>query len=541
MSKCSNKLGYGRLRGLLLAVITVLMPVVHGQETEKTVIRSDAREPAFAKVLFYYYQNKPYDALAGLLANPKLSFNATGSINVMLGDLYSKYGLTREADVAVSRSVNSDVTASNRNDAWLHYGKLLYRTKQYELGLNFLSKPPIMLSPLQESERVVMLANMMMQASRQPEAIDLLSKAQTSSPYYYKLLKYNYALALLQKNNAELEKQEAAATKNKRSKAFASKVNLNKGAEALAILESLQQQTKTTKKEEDSSWALWRSKPSTNVPEFKEDLSVTPVDHQNLDDKIALSTAYLYLQQGKPQKAKNVLRTIRLDSAHSNTALLTSAHVYYQLKDYPLAFNFAAELGKRNGADPLVQEGWLLAARAIEETDPNKALQYYELIIALLRQQYANLNEVQQSLLDLNIMQEFRVVDSDPILIALPDIRRNQNAGIWAFLLDNGEIMRALQQVRQTYLLEQKLHTYIDRVAKLQQQPTAAANMGDINKLATMTNRLGVTLTRAKVQDQAAFVALAQEPLQERQDKVDFYLTEALLGKQRVQNWLKER
>jgi hypothetical protein len=66
-------------------------------------LRRDAREPSFAQVMYAYYQNKPYDALTTMLANRQLAFNSAGTGNILLSDLYTRYGLPREADAALTQ------------------------------------------------------------------------------------------------------------------------------------------------------------------------------------------------------------------------------------------------------------------------------------------------------------------------------------------------------------------------------------------------------------------------------------------------------
>jgi hypothetical protein len=44
----------------------------------------------------------------------------------LLGDLYTEFGLPREADVALSRVQAQDIPSSTRNMPWLRYGNFYF-------------------------------------------------------------------------------------------------------------------------------------------------------------------------------------------------------------------------------------------------------------------------------------------------------------------------------------------------------------------------------------------------------------------------------
>ncbi len=538
----------GTTKHVLLATLCLAPILSHSTPLEK---RSDSREPSFKQVMYHYYQNEPYDALTTLLSNRALEFNATGTVNVLLGDLYARYGLTREADVALSRATNSDVTASNRNTPWLRYGKLLYNTGQDALALNFLRKPPSLLNPLQESERVIMVANILLRQDRADEAIEVLQDYRTPSPFYRQLARYNLGLALLQPADINGKPMSDQEKERRTVLAIAMFEQLLDGKvpDIDPIIKPTRPQLKEDKpflsnpfrekkrslidnKDLGNASTLTQSALTRDI----EDDSITEDDRLNLRDKIALSLAYLYLSRDKAEQARLALRDVRLDSPYSNQALLTSAHVYYQLGDFGRAYNFATELSSRNNADPMVQEGWLLAARSLEDSKKNTdAIERYRQAIMLYKSQSSAISQLSRQVEQIDILRLFPVQTNDPILLDLPTIPNSPFAGLWAQLLDRPDVLSTLQQVRQTQVLQERTEDYGKRLQHLNGLATvdedAQIQLQDTQKL---YDKVFSDFRKAGLQDRKALIARIQLPLQQRQTQLDRYLTEALLGLQRL-------
>lgn len=511
--------------------------------------RRDAREPAFAQVMYQYYQNRPYDALTTLLSNRALEFNATGTVNVLLGDLYARYGLTREADAALSRATNSDVTASNRNMPWLRYGKLLNNTRQDSLALNFLRKPPALLTPLQESERVIMVANILTRQERVDEAIEVLQDYKTPSPFYRQLARYNLALALLQP--AMINGKPISDDEKKRRESIAIDIleKLRKGK--VEPIEQIVKPERPAPVPEKKLSHLLR-KPKQSLVENKdlgnastltasaltqdiEDDSITDDDRLNLKDKVALSLAYLHLTRNQAEKARVALRDVRLKSPYSNQALLTSAHVYFQLKDFQRAYNFATELANRDPADPMVQEGWLLAARALEELHQDQAEERYQQALQIYKAQTAAINLLSRQVEQIDILRLFPVDTRDPILLELPSIPKTPQAGLWAQLMDLPEVLSVLQQIQQTHVLQDRIAQYGQRIDRLNKSNQVSPDdQTSLKETLELYQKVRQDFQKAGLQDRKALIARVQQPLQQRQMQLDRYLTEALLGLQRL-------
>jgi hypothetical protein len=548
IKRCSRR---HQMRPLLLSLVSLFsLPVVHAAPvvTSSVIQQRDVRDAHFANALYYQYQNLPYDALTTFLGNPRLELQATGSMNVLLSDLYARYGLVREADAALSRVRGSDVLTSHRNAPWLRYGKLLYQNQQNALALNLLRQPPQLLTPAQDSERTIMVANILLREGRTDDAVELLQTYQTSSPFFRVMARYNLALALLRTESRPQQALTDAQVKQRRALAVDILDKLLNNQEPVIPTIVQPRQTETTDKSGILGLFARDNKPADlntptrlsylNVSSGGKDLEiedVTEVERLNLRDKIALSLAFLHLTDQKSGLARETLRNVRLDSPYSNQALLTSAHVFYQLGDFQRSYNFATELSRRHAADPLVQEGWLLAARALEEQKDPAARERYQEASRLYKAQTARINDLLASLEQQPVLSWFPTGDIDPVLLPVPALPQGEQAGLWAQLLDQTDILSILQQRRQTQLLNQRLSQYQQRLVSLESNRSMDAD----DKLRLVEarrqyERVKQQFEQAEQQDDIALKARIRAQLTVRQNYLARYLTESLLGLQRL-------
>ena len=538
----------GQISPLLLGVLS-MVSCASAQAANSITQQKDVRDAHFAHALYYHYQNQPYDALTTFLGNPRLELQATGSMNVLLSDLYARYGLVREADAALNRIRSSNVLTSHRNAPWLRYGKLLYQNQQNSLALNLLRQPPQLLTPAQDSERVIMVANILLREGRTDDAIELLQSFQTSSPFFRVMARYNLALALLRPESRPQQALTEAQVKQRRSLAIDILDQLLKNQEP--VIPVIVQSRQVIAAEKAGFFGLLSNKETKsadlNTPTRLSYLAVSndskdlefediiETERLNLRDKIALSLAFLRLTDQQSDLARETLRNVRLDSTYSNQALLTSAHVYYQLGDFQRSYNFATELSRRHAADLLVQEGWLIAARALEEQNDPQARERYSEASRLYKAQAARLNNLISSLEQRDVLSWFPTGQIDPVLLPPPSLPPGQQDGLWAQLLDQADILAILQQRRQTQLLSERLLQYEQRLLSLESNPSRDTDdklrLADSRKL---YERVKQQFEQAEQQDEIALKARIRVQLEQRQNYLARYLTEALLGLQRL-------
>ena len=530
--------------------VVALLGISTAQAANPVVQQRDVRDAHFANALYYHYNNQPYEALTTFLGNPRLELQATGSMNVLLSDLYARYGLVREADAALNRIRGSDVLTSHRNAPWLRYGKLLYQNQQNALALNLLRQPPQLLTPAQDSERTIMVANILLREGRTDDAVLLLQSYQTSSPFFRVMARYNLALALLRTESRPKQALTDVQIKQRRTLAIEIFDKLLKNQEP--TIPVIVQPRATDENEKTGLFGFLNrdNKPSNQdlntptrlryltVSSGSKDLEledVTETERLNLRDKIALSLAFLHLTDQKSELARETLRNVRLDSPYSNQALLTSSHVFYQLGDFQRSYNFATELSRRHAADPLVQEGWLIAARALEEQKNPAARERYQEASRLYKAQTARINDLLSSLEQRPVLSWFPTGQVDPVLLPAPALPAGEQDGLWAQLLDQADILAILQQRRQTQLLSQRLVQYQQRLLSLESnRNTDADDKLRLVEARRQYDRIKQQFEQAEQQDDLALKARIRAQLSLRQTYLARYLTESLLGLQRL-------
>jgi hypothetical protein len=548
---------------------------------EQLELRSDTREPKFAQVMYAYYQNRPYEALTTILADRQLSSNAGSTGNALVSDLYARYGLLRDADIALRRTNSGEMPASTLNGPWLSYASSLYKTGQDSLALNFMLDPPALLTPSQESERMVMVTNLLARTGDPEGSIVSLQSFKTQVHYYRKLARYNMALILLQKKKIEEGQSytpiELQVQKERETLAIRiledlvrdrvppllpiirpiasdiNPVNLNQVSQSTQVVKSDKKPTNDQgiikrlwgglgfRKPEQQS--LIERRQLTNSTTFTKsaltgadikDSSITDREMSNLNDKIALSLSYLRLLRDEPRLAKTALRNVQLDSPYSNKALLTSAHIYYQLKDYTRSFNFSNALIKRNPADSIVQEGWLLSASALEEQKDADAVERYRAAIDVYKVESSRIAQFDKDLESIDVLKIFPVEVSDPILLGLPKVQETLEMSLWAQLLGRSEIFTLVQQLRQIDLLQGKLAGYEKELAEIKAGKTTDVQKSEIKAAQELLNKLKSDFQQSAKNDKVALVAHIRASLRQKQFYLDHYLTESIFGLQRV-------
>ena len=412
-----------RLSVIALAVALLSQPAVAVDLKKRLDVSTDTREPEFGQIYYNYHMGRHFNALNQAIQDKDkgLFTSDDATTEILLGDLYTEFGLPREGDAALSRVQAQDIPSSTRNMPWLRYGKLLYQTGNDALTENYLRKPPSSLTTYQESERRLMLANILIRKKTYAEAISLLSEMRgegvTAS---YGL--YNLGIAYLQ------DKKTAAG------------------------LFSLSEVIRTTGDDDEG---------------------------KNLKDKASLAIAYKYLQDGNYPSARSALLRVRLEGPYSNSALLTLAYAHYLNKEYEAALPSTLELQSRNAADPAVQESFLLAGRIYEDVGAKtQALASYNIGALTLREQLAQLERValridESNWPDVLAPSKINTVDADPLnLKPIPATNNAITAGLFAKLFASPAFNEGFRQYQQLagmdVLLKERLRdiSALEEIAK---------------------------------------------------------------------------
>ena len=140
-------------------------------------VRQEASEVVQGITAYDFYQGNSFAALNEILlakAMGRIDDTATTS-ELLLGDLYTAFGMPDEADTTFSRMASRDMRTQTRNETLFRKGRLQYQQGNYFEAERILNVPlDTLITPL-EAERRVMLANVLMSRNEFEQARSLLS------------------------------------------------------------------------------------------------------------------------------------------------------------------------------------------------------------------------------------------------------------------------------------------------------------------------------------------------------------------------------
>ena len=386
-------------------------------------VSTDTREPVFGQIYYDYHMGQRFSALNAILLekNKGMFSDEDPETESILGDLYTEFGLPREADVALSRVQAQDIPSSTRNMPWLRYADYLSKLGNDVTTENYLRKPPQNLTNQQESQRRLLLSNVLIRKKNYAEAISLLldmpTKGATGS---YGL--YNLGVSYIQEGQVDL-----------------------------------------------------------GIKQLNDMIRLANNDNESLDlkDKAALTTAHRYLQDGNYAGARDSLVRIRLKGPYSNAALLALSYSYYLNNQYQEALPAALELHARNPADPAVQEAFLLASRIYEDVGANnQALSSYRVATMTLRDQLLELERTARRIDEEkwpDVLSPMRVNsnESDPLNIkVIPATNDAVIAGLFAKLFASSQFHAQFKSYRQLQRMQELLDVRLRDLAALEQVST---------------------------------------------------------------------
>lgn len=305
-------------RILLMAVaVATAVPAAAADLNKRLKVKEDVTEVIMGQIMYDFYLGQGFTSLNNILtakAEGLLSDDVTAT-EILLGDLYTAFGMPEAADNVFSRIITRDMRSDTRNETWFRQGRLKYRQGEYFEAERVLNVPisTLEITPL-EAERRVMLANVLMARNEFDRARDLLAPIPMSNALGM-YATYNMGVAHLRANRPE---------------------------EGIALLESVMT------------------------------LPVSDNETNALKDRAALAIGYSYLQSKSPEKAREALINVRLEGPFSNPAMLSLGYAHFLREDYKRALSFWLELMTRNPADSSVQEAMLLAPRAYEALQANQ-------------------------------------------------------------------------------------------------------------------------------------------------------------------------
>jgi tetratricopeptide (TPR) repeat protein len=332
-----------RLLTLAVALLGIAAPVAAADLRERLNVRQESSEVVIGETMYNFYLGDNFTALNHILlakAMGRIDESITTS-ELLLGDLLTAFGMPDEADNIFARIATRDTRSQTRNETMFRQGRLQYRQGNYFEAERILNVPLDTKMSTIETERRVMLANVLMTRNAFLEAREALAPISLDNPLG-PYATYNIGVSHLRANH---------------------------GTEGMQLLERVM-----------------------NLP-------VSDTETNALKDRAALALGYDYLQMQQPEKAREALVNVRLKGPFSNNAILALGWANYERKDYKRALAYWLELLTRNTADPSVQEAMLLAPRAYEALQANQqALYGYKLAASTLTGQLDTLERIEKDI-----------------------------------------------------------------------------------------------------------------------------------------------
>jgi hypothetical protein len=300
---------------------------------------TSVRDLQYGEVLYYYFQQDYFNSIVQLQVaqqQQRLPNHATEA-ELMLGGLDLSYGLRDEANRIFQRLLSDETTdVSTRNRAWFYLAKISWQRDDMDTAMQAIERVQGNMTPATRTAVINLHSLLLLQQGNNKAAIALLEDAHSGkrwSPY----LGYNLGIALLRDEQLKLGAKQ-----------------LDSIGDSRALDEEL----------------------------------------RLLRDKANLALGYSYLQNGKPQLARETLERVRLEGPLSNRALLGAGWADIESENFGAALVPWLELSHRDSTDPAVQESLLAIPYAMTRMNLHgRAVAQYNDGIAQLRMERQKLGQ----------------------------------------------------------------------------------------------------------------------------------------------------
>lgn len=288
----------------------------------------EVHDPHFGEVLYDFYQQKYFTALGHLMAAQQLKQipHDADEAELLRGGLYLSYGLHLEAGRIFQRLIAAGAPPAVRDRAWFYLAKIRYQRGYHDEAEQALAQITGRLPGDLEDQRQILHATLLIDQKRYHEAIEHLSGLKGKSAWV-RYGRYNLGVALVRAGETE---------------------------QGIKLLDRI---------------------------------GTEPADGEELKalrDKANVAIGYVYLQAGQPERARDVLDRVRLDSLVSNKAMLGMGWAYSALGQQDKALVYWNELRERSQLDTAVQESLLAVPYALGKLGAlRQSLQDYQQAIAV--------------------------------------------------------------------------------------------------------------------------------------------------------------
>ena len=309
------------LAGLVLALLAG--PALARRHDPEKLPEIRVRDLHYGDALFYYYQHDDFEALTRLAAYDHWNRmpHHEADAQLLMGGLYLALGMHNEAGQRFEALLKDPVPSGVRNVAWFYLAQVWYARGYLDKAGMALARVNGRMSPELESQKELLLGNVLIHQGKYDEAIRLLS-VWRGTYNWSAYARFNLGVALARSNRL---------------------------ADADPFLTGV----------------------GTMVAGTEE--------QRALKDRANLALGFAYLQGNEPAKALPALQRVRLNGPYSNKALLGTGWAQAALGDYQGALGPWMELRSRNVLDAAVQESYLAVPYAFGRLNANaQSAEYYE-------------------------------------------------------------------------------------------------------------------------------------------------------------------
>ncbi|HXB17462.1 MAG TPA: tetratricopeptide repeat protein [Steroidobacteraceae bacterium] len=312
-------------RALCLGAVLALLagPAFARRHDPEKLPEIRVRDLHYGDALFYYYQHEDFEALTRLAAYEQWNRmpHHEEDAQLLMGGLYLALGMHNEAGQRFEALLKDPVPSGVRNVAWFYLAQVWYARGYLDRAALALARINGRMSPERESQKELLLGNVLIHQGKNDEAIRLLS-AWRGTDKWSAYARFNLGVALVRGNRL---------------------------ADADPFLTGV----------------------GTMLASTEEQLA--------LKDRANLALGFAYLQGQQPAKALPALDRVRLNGPYSNKALLGTGWAEAALGDYQGALGPWMELRKRSVMDAAVQESLLAVPYAFGKLNANaQSAEYYE-------------------------------------------------------------------------------------------------------------------------------------------------------------------
>ena len=312
-------------RALCLGAVLALLagPAFARRHDPEKLPEIRVRDLHYGDALFYYYQHEDFEALTRLAAYEQWNRmpHHEEDAQLLMGGLYLALGMHNEAGRRFEALLKDPVPSGVRNVAWFYLAQVWYARGYLDRAAMALGRINGRMSPERESQKELLLGNVLIHQGKNDEAIRLLSTWRGTDKWAA-YARFNLGVALVRGNRL---------------------------ADADPFLTGV----------------------GTMLASTEEQLA--------LKDRANLALGFAYLQGQQPARALPALDRVRLNGPYSNKALLGTGWAEAALGDYQGALGPWMELRKRSVMDAAVQESLLAVPYAFGKLNANaQSAEYYE-------------------------------------------------------------------------------------------------------------------------------------------------------------------